>query len=69
MDVGKVVAIDGETERTIWRDQCNKIEGTDGTIFPPFLTEKDRLESYATDLCRYVNFTFKYVLRIGILQF
>ncbi|CAG9788134.1 unnamed protein product [Diatraea saccharalis] len=52
MDVGKVVAIDGKTEQEIWRDTCNRFEGTDGTVFPPFLTVNDRLESFSTDLCR-----------------
>ncbi|CAK1542972.1 unnamed protein product [Leptosia nina] len=55
MDVGKVVAIDGKTEQSVWRDTCNTLEGTDGTVFPPFLTEFDKLESFAGDLCR----TFK----------
>ncbi|XP_022114656.2 sensory neuron membrane protein 1-like [Pieris rapae] len=52
MDVGKVIAIDDKTEQDVWRDSCNKLVGTDGTVFPPFLTEFDRLESFAGDLCR-----------------
>lgn len=52
MDVGKVVSVDGETEQKIWRDHCNNIEGTDGTVFAPFLYEDKRLESFSTDLCR-----------------
>ncbi|CAH0726868.1 unnamed protein product, partial [Brenthis ino] len=55
MDVGKVVAIDGKMEQEIWKDKCNEFEGTDGTVFPPFLTEFDNLESFSGDLCR----TFK----------
>ncbi|RVE43891.1 hypothetical protein evm_011453 [Chilo suppressalis] len=52
MDVGQVVAVDGNPEQSIWRDSCNMYEGTDGTVFPPFLTENDRLESFSTDMCR-----------------
>nr|AGF87119.1 sensory neuron membrane protein 1 [Agrotis ipsilon] len=52
MDVGKVIAIDGKPEQTIWRDHCNEFVGTDGTVFPPFLKETDRIESFSTDLCR-----------------
>nr|QLI62111.1 sensory neuron membrane protein 1 [Streltzoviella insularis] len=52
MEVGQVVAIDGKTQQDKWKDSCNEYEGTDGTVFPPFLTESDRLQSFASDLCR-----------------
>lgn len=52
MDVGMVVAIDGKPKMDIWNDSCNEYQGTDGTIFPPFLTKNDRLQSYSGDLCR-----------------
>nr|Q9GPH7.1 RecName: Full=Sensory neuron membrane protein 1; Short=SNMP1-Msex [Manduca sexta]AAG49366.1 sensory neuron membrane protein 1 [Manduca sexta] len=52
MDVGQVVAMDGAPQLEIWNDHCNEYQGTDGTIFPPFLTQKDRLQSYSADLCR-----------------
>nr|QIJ45702.1 sensory neuron membrane protein [Glyphodes pyloalis] len=52
MDVGKVIAVDGKTEQNVWKDQCDDYVGTDGTVFPPFLTEKDNLESFSSDLCR-----------------
>ncbi|KAJ2951447.1 hypothetical protein O0L34_g13600 [Tuta absoluta] len=52
MDVGQVVAIDGKPEMELWRDECNQYGGTDGTVFPPFLKETDRLASYSGDLCR-----------------
>lgn len=52
MDVGKVVAIDGETEQKIWTGECNRFVGTDGTVFPPFVDETDRLESFSGDFCR-----------------
>ncbi|XP_026331738.1 sensory neuron membrane protein 1-like [Hyposmocoma kahamanoa] len=52
MEVGQVVAIDGKPTLEIWRDHCNEYQGTDGTVFPPFLTQFDRLQSFAGDLCR-----------------
>nr|AFG73002.1 sensory neuron membrane protein 1 [Cnaphalocrocis medinalis] len=52
MDVGKVIAVDGKPEQDVWKDKCNEYQGTDGTVFPPFLTEKDNLESFSGDLCR-----------------
>nr|QEI46778.1 sensory neuron membrane protein 1 [Galleria mellonella] len=52
MDVGQVIAIDGKPQMNKWRDSCNEYQGTDGTIFPPFLTENDRLMSFSGDLCR-----------------
>ncbi|XP_075977031.1 sensory neuron membrane protein 1-like isoform X2 [Anticarsia gemmatalis] len=52
MEVGSVIAVDGNPEQTIWREHCNNYEGTDGTVFPPFLKETDRLQSFSGDLCR-----------------
>lgn len=53
MDVGKVVEFNGETIQTIWGGpDCNNYGGTDATIFPPFLTEKDELLSYSPEICR-----------------
>nr|O02351.1 RecName: Full=Sensory neuron membrane protein 1 [Antheraea polyphemus]AAC47540.1 sensory neuron membrane protein-1 [Antheraea polyphemus] len=52
MDVGQVVALNGKPQIDIWRDHCNEFQGTDGTVFPPFLTYKDRLQSFSFDLCR-----------------
>nr|AZB52756.1 sensory neuron membrane protein 1 [Heortia vitessoides] len=55
MDVGKVVAMDGKTEQDVWTGHCNQFEGTDGTIFPPFVSANEKIESFSGDLCR----TFK----------
>ncbi|CAG4997164.1 unnamed protein product [Parnassius apollo] len=52
MDVGKVVEVDGKPKMELFRDSCNEYQGTDGTIFPPFLTESDRLQTFSGDLCR-----------------
>lgn len=62
MDVGQVVAMDGEPQLKIWKDTCNEYQGTDGTVFPPFLTESDRLQSYSADLCRWVFFDSSFLI-------
>lgn len=59
-ELGKVVAFDDETELTVWDgDECNKIIGTDGTIFPPFQTKKHDYLIFVPPLCR--TLTAKYV--------
>nr|CAH7722186.1 unnamed protein product [Callosobruchus chinensis] len=52
-NVGKIVEYDGAEKMSSWpTDECNVIDGTDGTIFPPFLEPEDGIVSYAPDLCR-----------------
>lgn len=56
MDVGKVIEFDGKTTQNVWRGpECNDFNGTDATIFPPFLTEKDELLSFSPEICRYIT--------------
>ncbi|VDP08203.1 unnamed protein product [Soboliphyme baturini] len=57
--VGQIVSVNGNTSVNFWRDRwSNMINGTDGTIYPPFLTRSSRLPVYAMDLCR-VKFFFR----------
>ncbi|KAJ8948285.1 hypothetical protein NQ318_020772 [Aromia moschata] len=52
-NVGRIVEYDGSQKIDVWpTDNCNKIMGTDGTIFPPFLKKEEGLVSFAPDLCR-----------------
>jgi lysosome membrane protein 2 len=37
---------------------CNKINGSDGSIFPPFVTKETTLRLFNPDLCRSIWFTF-----------
>jgi hypothetical protein len=41
-----------------WKsDKCNAINGTDGTIWPPFVDKRDRLYFFVPDVCRYSNYS------------
>lgn len=52
-DVGRILEYDDKPEMDTWpTKECNQYHGTDGTIFPPFLTKEEGLASYAPDLCR-----------------
>lgn len=52
-DVGQVVEFDGKTEMSIWSEEhCNRYNGTDTTIFAPFLKEGEDILTFAADLCR-----------------
>nr|AUF73093.1 sensory neuron membrane protein [Anoplophora chinensis] len=52
-DVGRILEYDGVDKIDVWpTDECNAIRGTDGTIFPPLLSEEEGLVSFAPDLCR-----------------
>ncbi|KAK9875891.1 hypothetical protein WA026_009678 [Henosepilachna vigintioctopunctata] len=52
-DLGKIVEFDGKKNMEIWpTKECNKLRGTDGTIFPPFLNKENGLVSFSPDLCR-----------------
>jgi hypothetical protein len=37
----------------IWNnDKANTLRGTDGTIYPPFMTKDDTMFSFNPDMCR-----------------
>ncbi|KAG8281617.1 hypothetical protein J6590_055338 [Homalodisca vitripennis] len=52
-EIGRLVAVDGKPELTFWRGECNKIQGTDASVFPPFRQmENGSLTAYSSELCR-----------------
>nr|XP_029721389.1 sensory neuron membrane protein 1 [Aedes albopictus] len=56
MDLGRVVSYNDETEMDIYDgDECNRFIGTDSTIFPPFLTTKDKLWAWSPEICRSIG--------------
>uniref|UniRef100_A0A673H5N9 Platelet glycoprotein 4 n=1 Tax=Sinocyclocheilus rhinocerous TaxID=307959 RepID=A0A673H5N9_9TELE len=56
-DINKVATIEswaGEPSLSYWNDTyCNKINGTDGSSFHPFLNKKEPLYFFSPDICRY----------------
>lgn len=65
-DVGRVLSIGNETKMSIWSDSpCNDFVGTDGTIFPPFLTEDREVWAVFPDICRSIG---AYYVKPGMVQ-
>nr|AND94632.1 Cd36 [Ctenopharyngodon idella]UAT16708.1 cluster determinant 36 [Ctenopharyngodon idella] len=58
-DIKKVATIErwqGETSLSYWNDTyCNKINGTDGSSFHPFLDKKKPLYFFSSDICRSIS--------------
>ncbi|XP_023289833.1 sensory neuron membrane protein 1 isoform X2 [Orussus abietinus] len=58
-DVGKVVEFNGQPSLTTWPEEhCNAYNGTDSTIFHPFLYKDEDVVSFAPDLCRSLSARF-----------
>ena len=36
-------------------DECNKVRGTDGTVFKPFVNKEDQLDVFTNDICRFLS--------------
>ena len=54
-ELGQVVQFKGENALNIWSgDKCNKLTGSDSTIFPPFLTPQDPVAAFTPEICRCV---------------
>ncbi|XP_025268755.1 sensory neuron membrane protein 1 isoform X2 [Camponotus floridanus] len=65
-DVGRVLSIGNATKMSIWPDNpCNDYRGTDGTIFPPFLTEDRDVWAVFPDICRSIP---AYYVEPGMVQ-
>jgi len=62
LSVGKVVKQSNQTKLNIWEsgkeNSCNAIEGTDGSVFPPFLTKDSRPAIFTKDMCRSLELEF-----------
>ncbi|KAK2818612.1 hypothetical protein Q5P01_024173 [Channa striata] len=62
-DISKVHKVDswnGLKELSYWRTpQCNKINGTAGQLWPPFLTKESTLPFYSPDACRSLELVYQ----------
>ncbi|XP_032672863.1 scavenger receptor class B member 1-like [Odontomachus brunneus] len=59
--LGVFERLNGQSSHHVWGDErCDKLEGTDGSVFPPNLVynRNDTLHIYAKHLCRSIAFEF-----------
>jgi len=61
LNLGKVVAWNDETELDFWRkgSACNKIKGTDGSLFHPNILQNETLYLFQRDLCRSIPLVYQ----------
>uniref|UniRef100_A0A2M4BKE1 Scavenger receptor class B member 1 n=1 Tax=Anopheles marajoara TaxID=58244 RepID=A0A2M4BKE1_9DIPT len=57
---GIIDKYNGRSHQTHWlSEQCNRLNGTDGSIFPPRITQNSTLHVYEKDLCRLLPLSFE----------
>ncbi|VDP94507.1 unnamed protein product [Echinostoma caproni] len=62
---GTIRLYNGSRYQTCWTtDQANQVNGTDGSLFHPFLQPDEGLYIFAPDICRSIYFTPRSVSRI-----
>ncbi|KAF6733309.1 Lysosome membrane protein 2 [Oryzias melastigma] len=60
LDYGRVKTWKGQSKLTFWTsDESNRIKGSDGSSFHPFLTKDERLYIFTPDLCRSIHMDFE----------
>ncbi|XP_007895114.2 lysosome membrane protein 2c [Callorhinchus milii] len=60
MDFAKIIEWSGRKSLDLWlTDQCNMINGTDGTSFHPLMTKNETIHFFSSDLCRSLYATFE----------
>lgn len=65
-DLGKIIELNGEEFQDIWYDdECNKVYGTDGTIFPPFMKKEDGVQVFVVQLCRSFAANYKHPSKVS----
>ena len=46
-DIGQIVSFNNETSLKFWEDEaCDSIKGSDGSVFPPFLSSSSKLHIF-----------------------
>lgn len=68
VNLGKVYAKNGKKVLDIWKtDDCNSIDGSDGSQFPPHLMKQDKeLKIFISSLCRTIS--LKFDREVGVLD-
>jgi len=55
--LGSILSFDNKTKLNAWgngstENECNAIHGTDGSVFPPFVTKNNTFHIFQKDMCR-----------------
>ena len=62
LDLGSIVNFENKTTTKTWYNNqtsvCNKIHGTDGSLFPPFVKKSSVFHIYNKDMCRSLPMEF-----------
>ncbi|KAG5684952.1 hypothetical protein PVAND_014159 [Polypedilum vanderplanki] len=58
--LGEILTVDDKSEGTAYKGECNKIQGTDGTIFAPYHAKSDVFWSYSPIFCRSLGPIYKF---------
>lgn len=54
--MGKIFSFNGKSSLDGWPSEyCNKIDGSDGTIFPPILDSSTLINAFHPDACRTIQ--------------
>lgn len=60
--LGKIMTWNGYNNLQIWPNKrngqesiCNMVNGSDGTVFRPYQQPNQKIYSYTSDVCRFVN--------------
>jgi len=58
-NVGKIMTWEGNPDLPFWYGPtCNDINGTDGTVLPPDLSNTEPIQIFDVDLCRSIDFVY-----------
>ncbi|KAI6201799.1 Lysosome membrane protein 2 [Aphelenchoides besseyi] len=68
--LGKIISYNGEklTPENWWSTaEARSMNGTDGSLFKPFISKTDKIDVFSRDLCRSIQMTFKEEVSYGRL--
>ncbi|KAI6177366.1 Lysosome membrane protein 2 [Aphelenchoides bicaudatus] len=66
--LGKIISFNGKKQMPEhwWStEEARLMNGTEGSLFKPFITKEDKIEVFSADLCRSLKLTFKEEVQYG----